>query len=162
MASAPACAAAAVLALTAALAPARADDAVRPPPQAIENVYQNSQELPPEHARENPRERARENQRGNARGNGREGAHETPHPAVHVCLNQKERRAAVEKGAVIHLAAALHSVKGRTRGALIRARLCRGHGGHPALVYVLTVLARDGKVTRYYVDAAKGSVVGER
>ncbi|MGH6670478.1 MAG: PepSY domain-containing protein [Xanthobacteraceae bacterium] len=44
-------------------------------------------------------------------------------------------------------------------GAVVRARLCRGKEG---LVYVLTILARDGKVARLTVDAAKGTVVGRR
>jgi len=39
------------------------------------------------------------------------------------------------------------------------ARLCRGKDG---LVYVLTVLGRDGKVARITVDAAKGNLVGGR
>jgi len=42
-------------------------------------------------------------------------------------------------------------------GAMVRARLCRGKDG---LVYVLTVLARDGKVARITVDAVKGTLVG--
>jgi outer membrane lipoprotein SlyB len=75
------------------------------------------------------------------------------------CLNQKERRAAVESGTVMRLAAALHAIKGRMPGTLIRARLCRRHD---ALVYVLTVLAHDGKVTRVVVDGAKGTLIGER
>jgi len=42
-------------------------------------------------------------------------------------------------------------------GTLVRARLCRRPEG---LVYVLTVLAHDGKVVRVVVDAAKGTPVG--
>lgn len=42
-------------------------------------------------------------------------------------------------------------------GTVVRARLCHGHDG---LVYVLTVLARDGKVAQIAVDAVKGSLVG--
>jgi len=44
-------------------------------------------------------------------------------------------------------------------GAVVQARLCHGQDG---LVYVLTVLARDGKVARMVVDAVKGTLVGER
>jgi uncharacterized membrane protein YkoI len=80
-------------------------------------------------------------------------------PAARVCLNQKERRALIEKGAVLHLAAALRAVRTRVPGTLVRARLChRGEG----FAYVLTVLGHDGKVTRVIVDAVKGTVVGER
>ncbi len=44
-------------------------------------------------------------------------------------------------------------------GSVVQARLCHGKEG---LVYVLTILARDGKVARLAVDAAKGTVIGKR
>jgi uncharacterized membrane protein YkoI len=74
-----------------------------------------------------------------------------------VCLDQKERRAEVESGRVVRLDTALRAVRSKMAGTLVRARLCRGNDG---LVYVLTVLARDGKVARLTVDAVKGSLVG--
>ncbi len=80
-------------------------------------------------------------------------------PAQRVCLNQKERRALVENGTVLRLAAAMHAVRSRMPGILVRARLCRRSEG---LVYVLTVLAHDGKVVRIVVDAVKGTLVGGR
>jgi len=79
--------------------------------------------------------------------------------AEHVCLDQKERRAASESGTLIRLAAAMHAAKGRMPGTVVQARLCHGAGG---LVYVLTVLARDGRVARLTVDATSGTVVGGR
>jgi len=79
--------------------------------------------------------------------------------AARTCLNQKERRTLVENGAVLRLAAAVHAVRSRLPGTLVRARLC--HRGD-SYVYVLTVLGHDGKVTRVAVDAAKGTLVGER
>ena len=86
----------------------------------------------------------------------------SPHaadPAARGCLSPKERRALIEKGTVLHLAAALRAVRTRVPGTLVRARLChRGEG----FAYVLTVLGHDGKVTRVIVDAVKGTVVGER
>ncbi len=85
-----------------------------------------------------------------------------PHPkpeAGFVCLNHQERRAANESGKVIHLATAIHSARKRMPGTVVRARLCRDKDG---LVYVLTVLAHDGKVARLTVDAVKGTVVGNR
>ena len=73
---------------------------------------------------------------------------------THACLDQKERRAEVESGRVVRLATALRAVRSKMPGTLVRARLCRGNDG---LVYVLTVLARDGKVARLTVDAVKGT-----
>jgi uncharacterized membrane protein YkoI len=81
-------------------------------------------------------------------------------PAVaHLCLDQKERRAEAASGAVVHLAAAIQAAKTRMAGTVVRARLCHSQDG---LVYVLTVLGRDGKVARMVVDASKGTLVGER
>jgi uncharacterized membrane protein YkoI len=77
--------------------------------------------------------------------------------ALHACLNPKERRALAENGTVVHLAVALHALKNRVPGTLVRARLCRRSEG---LVYVLTVLGHDGKVARVVVDAVKGTLVG--
>ena len=91
-------------------------------------------------------------------------AQETPPHPSHTepqrsCLNQRERRALVESGSVLQLAAALQAVRSHIPGTLVRARLChRGDG----FAYVLTVLAHDGKVTHVVVDAAKGTLVGER
>ncbi len=76
---------------------------------------------------------------------------------AHDCLDQKERRAEIESGRVVRLDAALRAVRSKMPGTLVRARLCHGNDG---LVYVLTVLARDGKVARLTVDAVKGSLVG--
>lgn len=77
----------------------------------------------------------------------------------HACLNQKERRALVENGTVMRLAAAMRAVRSNVPGILVRARLCRRPDG---FAYVLTVLAHDGKVTHVVVDAVKGTLVGER
>jgi len=80
-------------------------------------------------------------------------------PSGHACLDQKERRAETLSGGVVRLAAAIHAAKSRMPGTVVGARLCHGQDG---LVYVLTVLARDGKVARLVVDAVKGTLVGER
>jgi uncharacterized membrane protein YkoI len=74
---------------------------------------------------------------------------------THACLDQKERRAEVESGRVVRLDTALRVVRSKMAGTLVRARLCHGNDG---LVYVLTVLARDGKVALLTVDAAKGTL----
>jgi len=69
------------------------------------------------------------------------------------CLSQDERRAAISAQMAVPLARAMHVVKARIGGEVVKARLCRQERG---LVYVLTVLARDGKVTQARVDAADG------
>jgi hypothetical protein len=77
----------------------------------------------------------------------------------HACLNQKERRSETESGELIRLSAAMHAAQHRLPGTVVRARLCRGKDG---LVYVLTVLAHDGKVARIAVDAMKGGSTADR
>jgi len=76
---------------------------------------------------------------------------------THGCLDQKERRAESEAGKVVPLSTAMHVAKRRMPGTIVRARICHGRDG---LVYVLTVLAQDGKVARLTVDAVKGTLVG--
>jgi uncharacterized membrane protein YkoI len=76
---------------------------------------------------------------------------------AHPCLDQKERRAEIESGRAVRLDTALRAARSKMAGTLVRARLCRSNDG---LVYVLTVLARDGKVARLTVDAVKGTLVG--
>jgi hypothetical protein len=74
-----------------------------------------------------------------------------------VCLNRAEQRAAVTGHMAVPLAAAIKSLRERGhRGEVVRAELCnRGE----RLVYVLTLLARNGKVTRATVDAANGEPI---
>jgi uncharacterized membrane protein YkoI len=69
------------------------------------------------------------------------------------CLAPDERRAIIAAHKAVPLARAMHVVKAKVRGEVVKARLCRQEKG---LVYVLTVLARDGKVTQARVDAADG------
>ncbi len=123
---------AALLALAVASPPARAEEAAARPVRAEDSTHA-----------------ARPSAAGGAGG--------TAGEASHACLTQKERRALVENGTVVHLAVAMHALKNRVTGALVRARLCRRPEG---LVYVLTVLGHDGKVARAVVDAVKGTLVG--
>jgi uncharacterized membrane protein YkoI len=69
------------------------------------------------------------------------------------CLSPEERRAVIAAHKTVPLVHAMHVVKAKLRGEVVKARLCRQERG---LVYVLTVLARDGKVTQARVDAADG------
>ena len=70
-----------------------------------------------------------------------------------ICLSQEERRAVIAAHKAVPLARAMHVVKARIAGDVVKARLCQQERG---LVYVLTVLAQDGKVTQARVDATDG------
>jgi uncharacterized membrane protein YkoI len=94
-------------------------------------------------------------------------AEDLAHPATAAetgpaCLNQKERRAEAESGKLVKLSVAMHAARARMPGTVVRARLCHGQtaGKDGGLVYVLTVLAHDGKVAQIAVDAVKGTLVG--
>jgi uncharacterized membrane protein YkoI len=79
------------------------------------------------------------------------------------CLSKAEQAAAISHGQAVTLAAAIRSARGSVRGRgareVVRARLCREEKG---LVYLLTLLSRDGKVTHATVDATSGKVVDAR
>jgi uncharacterized membrane protein YkoI len=74
------------------------------------------------------------------------------------CLGKDQRQSVVGTGQVIPLATALAKLPGRA-GEVVRARLCQGPKGY---VYLLTLLARDGKVSRLTVDAKNGVVLNGR
>ena len=77
-----------------------------------------------------------------------------------LCLSKSEQRAAISSGQAVTLAQAIRSARGSVRGRgsqeVVNAKLCREEKG---LVYLLTVLSRDGKVTHMTVDATSGKVV---
>ena len=73
------------------------------------------------------------------------------------CLSPDERRAVIASHKAVPLARAMQVVKARIQGDVVKARLCRQEKG---LVYVLTVLARNGKVMQARVDAANGHWLG--
>jgi len=75
------------------------------------------------------------------------------------CLSKEARTAAIASGQAIPLAQAMRAVRGRAGRELVRARLCETPKG---LIYMLTLLGRDGKVTRASVDARNGTVVTGR
>jgi uncharacterized membrane protein YkoI len=82
------------------------------------------------------------------------------------CLTPQERNAAIAARKAVPLARAMKVVKAKVPGEVVNARLCRQDvaGGAPnptkGLVYVLTVLGRNGKVTQARVDAAEGHWLG--
>lgn len=74
------------------------------------------------------------------------------------CLSREEQRAAIAGGRTVPLATAIHALHRLPRD-VVKAQLCQEPD---RLVYVLTLLAHDGKVKREIVDATSGAVVGER
>ena len=81
----------------------------------------------------------------------------TPAPAAERmrCLTRDQQRAAIADGRAVPLARAIRAVR-RTPKDVVRARLCQDSD---RLIYLLTVLARDGKVRRVTVDARTGAVL---
>jgi uncharacterized membrane protein YkoI len=72
-----------------------------------------------------------------------------PASAADHCFSRNEQKAKAAAHAVVPLSRVIRQVK--PHGEVIQARLCE-HGGK--LVYLLTVLASDGKVAHSSVDAA--------
>jgi uncharacterized membrane protein YkoI len=79
-------------------------------------------------------------------------------PAPATCLSKDQRREMIATGKVVPLSAARRAVP-HPRGELVRASLCESPTG---LVYLLTLVARDGKVTRATVDAGSGKLAEVR
>jgi uncharacterized membrane protein YkoI len=75
------------------------------------------------------------------------------------CLSRDKRREVIAAGQVVSLATAIRTSRTRVSGEVVKARLCQSPKG---LVYLLTVLARDGKVARLTVDAQSGKLVSGR
>ena len=75
------------------------------------------------------------------------------------CLSQEQRRAAIASRQAIPLGKVIEAAKPHINGEVVGARLCN-HGKE--LVYVLTVLAHDGKVTKATIDGTSGAVIHPR
>ena len=75
------------------------------------------------------------------------------------CLSDSELRDEIAANRAIPQANALRAARSAVPAEPVRARLCRHDG---ALVYIITALAKDGKVTRITLDAETGRVVGQR
>ncbi len=72
------------------------------------------------------------------------------------CLTPDQRRSVAASGKVVPLSKAIRASKAR-RNEVVNAQLCNGPKG---LIYLLTVVARDGKVTRMAIDAQTGKPAG--
>jgi uncharacterized membrane protein YkoI len=75
------------------------------------------------------------------------------------CLSRDQQRSAIAERRAVPLATVRRSVRSRVPGELVRARLCHES---ERLIYLLTVLPRDGKVRRVIVDAKNGAVISVR
>lgn len=75
------------------------------------------------------------------------------------CLTREQQRTAITERRAVPLATVRTSVRTRVPGELVRARLCQEPD---RLIYLLTVLPRDGKVRRVIVDAKSGTVASVR
>ena len=80
-----------------------------------------------------------------------------PAAAADHCFSRNEQKAQTAAHTVVPLSRAIRQVK--ARGELLRARLCE-HDGH--LVYLVTLLAHDGKVAQASIDATSGALLGPR
>ena len=69
------------------------------------------------------------------------------------CLNEAEVREVVTNRVVIPQIQALRLARTTTGGDAIRASLCRMDGG---LIYIITMLARDGKLERVRIKGETG------
>ena len=67
-----------------------------------------------------------------------------------VCMSQSEARAAIARNKLANPMPALRSMARRTQSEPLRSRLCRID---ERFVYEMTLLRRDGKVVRAFVDA---------
>jgi hypothetical protein len=74
------------------------------------------------------------------------------------CLSAAEERAALASGKAVPFATVIRTLH-RAPKDVIGAKLCQDSD---RLIYLLTLLGRDGKVKRTTVDAGSGQVVGER
>ncbi len=83
----------------------------------------------------------------------------TAAPAAPACLSAQEIREAVQERRVVPQVVALRAARTAVAGDALRARLCQRDGG---LVYAITVLKKDGQVSRVYVDGPTGKVLGSR
>jgi uncharacterized membrane protein YkoI len=75
------------------------------------------------------------------------------------CLTRDQQRVAIAERRAVPLATVRRTLRSRVPGELVRARLCQDP---KRLIYLLTVLPRDGKVRRVTIDARNGAVISVR
>jgi uncharacterized membrane protein YkoI len=75
------------------------------------------------------------------------------------CLTRDQQRVAIKDRRAVTLATVRRILRSRVPGELVRARLCQEP---KRLIYLLTVLPRDGKVRRVTIDARNGAILSVR
>jgi uncharacterized membrane protein YkoI len=75
------------------------------------------------------------------------------------CLTREQQRVAIAEHRAVTLARVRLIVRRRVPGEMVRARLC--HASR-RLIYLLTVLPRNGKVRRVIINARNGSILSVR
>ena len=79
--------------------------------------------------------------------------------ATGTCLSAADGRRAIQSSGAISLATAAQVARGASPGEIVDYKICEADAGYS---YVLTILGRDGKVARAWVDAASGKLVTVR
>lgn len=72
------------------------------------------------------------------------------------CMNAAQTREAVAEHKLIPPMRAARNIEKSTRAEPLQSRLCQSH---EAFIYELTLLRRDGKVIRLFINAANGAVL---
>src|SRR5262245_8734564 len=75
------------------------------------------------------------------------------------CLTREQQRVAISDRRALPLATVRRTLRSKVPGELVRARLCQDP---ERLIYMLTVLPRDGKVRRVVIDAKDGALLSVR
>jgi hypothetical protein len=75
------------------------------------------------------------------------------------CLSPADGRRVIQSSGAISLATAAQVARGASPGEIVDYKICEADAGYS---YVLTILGRDGKVARAWVDAASGKLVTVR
>jgi uncharacterized membrane protein YkoI len=79
--------------------------------------------------------------------------------AQSACFSADETRVHVAQLGLVSLHDVVRSARGGSQSDLISARLCETNGN---MVYMITMLGRDGRVVRMTVDARTGNVINNR
>ena len=82
-----------------------------------------------------------------------------PAVAETVCFSAEETRDHVQKLGLVALHDIVRSARGAGHADLISSRLCETNGN---MVYMITMLGREGKVMRLTVDARTGDLINNR